>query len=149
MTFDDDARDSDGALRDGLRHLPTPTPDASAFDTHVLSALRRPQPLWRRVLMEARPLLAGAACACVVMMAALSWSLQTPPRPLPPPAPAQASRPLDMAAVDRLLDRPGLSAASLVGMTPPRGQAPPPASPQMTPPPPQRRVSQRPAPLMV
>jgi hypothetical protein len=134
-------------LRDNLRRLPAPTPSAD-FDACVLAALTQPLPWWHLLWQTARPLLAGAACSLVVTLAAVSWATQTPsapPRVLPLSATA-ATRPLDMAAVDRLLDQPDLSAASLF-----RWEIQPSANtpvPDRRPPPHVRRASRLSTPLL-
>lgn len=132
-------RDWEHALRDGLRGLPVPSP-SSDFDGRILGALQKPGPGWRTLWHTARPLLAGASCAAFVTLAGLSWSLHTPA----PTAPASSStgaatRPLDMAALDRLLDRPGLCYASLAALEASSPTAPTPTDGRH--PPPKRRVS--------
>ena len=135
-----DTFDCEAALRAGLRGLPTPDPSPD-FDAGVLTALRAPRAWWQTLWQEARPLLAGASCAAVLTLAALSWSLQTPPPPGSPPGTA-SPRPVDMAALEHLLDRPGLSAASLTEIA-----APAPDGHRASPPP-RRRVSRLNTPLI-
>ncbi len=135
----------EAALRDGLRRLPVPPPSTD-FDARVLDALRVPSPWWRSLWHAARPLLAGTACSLVVTLAAVAWTTQTPAtahRAASPPVTAKP-RPLDMAAVDRLLDRPGLSAASLSRLDTP----PPPVADADRRPPPVRRASRLATPLL-
>lgn len=145
-----DALELDALLRDGLRRLPSPTPSPD-FDAHVLNALGRPQPWWQTLWQGARPLLAGAACSLVVTLAAVSWTTQTPtlpPRRVSPLAiTTTATRPLDMTAVDKLLDRPDLSAASLSRLEsqPPATNAP---ETDRRPPSPVRRASRVSVPLL-
>lgn len=109
------------ALRQGLRDAPSP-PVSADFDARVLDALARPLPWWQMLWEQARPLLTGAACSLVVTLLLVSWSQRLPTAPPPASPLAVAARPLDMTTVDRLLDRPHLSAASLTAW-----DAPPPA----------------------
>lgn len=106
-----DCEDWEPVLRHGLHDLPAP-PVSADFDARVLVALTQPQPLWRILWQQARPLLTGACCSLVVTLALAAWQPHTPSGPSPA-APSPAARPLDMTALDRLLDRPHLSAASL------------------------------------
>lgn len=108
--------DLDMALRDGLRRLPVPSMSAD-FDARVLAALAQPPSLGEllraQFVSALRPLLCGTACSLALTLAALFWTLHTPlAAPAPPDAPS-AVRPLDMAAVDDLLNRPNLGALSL------------------------------------
>lgn len=107
------------ALRDGLRRVAMPTPSAD-FDSCVLARLRQPRSWWQNLWDSGRPILAGAACSCIVMLAAVQWTAHGPiTSPHPFIAPNAIARPLDMAAVDRLLDNSDLSAVSLWEMTTP------------------------------
>lgn len=119
------------ALRQAMRALPAP-PASADFDARVLAALARPQPWWRALWQQARPLLPGACCSLVVTLMLASWASQTPSPPPVSHAPPPVAHPRDIAALDRLLSRPGLSAVSLAGLRP----APPEAR---TPPAPARR----------
>ncbi len=113
--------DWEWALRQGLRDAPSP-PVSADFDARVLDALARPQPWWQALWEQARPLLTGAACSLVVTLLLVSWSQRIPTAsPFSAPITPVAARPLDMNTVDRLLDRPHLSAASLAAWatTPP------------------------------
>lgn len=116
-------------LRQGLRDLPAP-PVPADFDARVLAALARPRPWWRALWPQAWPLLSGACCSLVATLALTAWALQAPSPPVSH-APPSATRPLDMNAVDRLLDRPRLSAAALAGWDSP---PPSPADRSRTPP---------------
>ncbi len=137
------------ALRHGLRGLPTPVPSPD-FDDRLLAALRGPRPWWQTLWPQARPVLAGAACSALLTLAALSWSLQTPTPALPAVSAAHAApRPLDMTALDHLLDRPGLSAASLARIETPVPSAPAAPLDGRRPPPLGRRVSRLNGPLVV
>ena len=109
--------DPDAVLRDGLRRLPAP-PVSAGFDARVLAALAQPPTLWEQLRASAvstlRPLLCGTACSLAVTLGALFWTLHAPPCTVSEPGPpARAARPLDMAAVDDLLNRPMLGARSL------------------------------------
>ncbi len=118
-------------LRQGLRALPTPAVSAD-FDERVLTALARPRPWWQTLWHQARPLLSGACCSLAVTLALASWAMQAPSPPVSH-APMSAATLLDMTAVNRLLDRPRLSAAALAGW-----DAAPPPSPADRPRPPTR-----------
>jgi hypothetical protein len=135
-------------LRDGLRRLPVPT-TCTDFDSRVLAALAHPQPWWQMLWYAARPLLAGAACSLVVTLAAISWTAQPPstaPRQVLPISLTASPRPLDLAAVDRLLDCPGLTAAALPRLeTTPSPSA---ADTDRRPPLPIRRASRLTVPLL-
>jgi len=112
--------DWEAALRQELRGLPCP-PVSADFDARVLTALSAPPPWWQSLWQQARPLLTGAACSLVVTLLLVSWSQRVPTMLPPAPLTPVAARPLDMTTVDRLLDRPDLSAASLAAWatTPP------------------------------
>lgn len=122
--------DWEAALRQELRSLPCP-PVSADFDVRVLTALSAPPPWWQSLWQQARPLLTGAACSLVVTLTLVSWSLRAPTAPPPAATPPVAARPLDMTALERLLDRPRLSAASLAGWDVP---PPSPADRPRTPP---------------
>ncbi len=104
----------DHALRDGLRGLPVPSlsPD---FDARILEAFCVPLPWWRRWWQQAQPVLWGASCSLALMLALLHWSQQTPFAPSVVPAFAPSANAL---ALNRLLDRPDLSAGAMFTVWP-------------------------------
>jgi hypothetical protein len=101
---------TDSLLRAGLRDLPAPAA-SSDFDAVVLAAVQRPPSRWQVLWDTARPVLGGAACSLVVMLALLNWVTQTPVtiQPITPTTSPAAVRPIDIAALERVLDRPGLT----------------------------------------
>lgn len=103
----------DQALRDGLRGLPVP-PLSPDFDARILSALDAPRPWWRLWWQQAQPVLWGASCSLALTLLLLHWSLQTPFAP-PSISPQNAPSPARVLAINRLLDCPNLSVASLSG----------------------------------
>jgi len=107
----------DTLLRDALRALPVPQPSAD-LDARILAALYAPPPwweaLWQAACREARPLLAGAACALPVTVLALLWTLHAPVEARPAATgPPIAARAQNMASLDALLDKPNVTAADL------------------------------------
>lgn len=102
------------ALRDGLNALSVPRASPN-FDSHVLAALRAPQPWWHRLWQPAKPLLLGASCSLSVMFLALYWTLSAPIFPTPPllGIGEQASTQRPAPSLDALLNRSDLSAGSL------------------------------------
>ena len=101
----------DQTLRDGLRGLPVPAVSAD-FDARVLRALAAPLPWWRALWQQAQPVLWGASCSLALTLLLLHWSLQTPLAP-PTVSPRNAAPYARALAINRLLDSPNLSAASL------------------------------------
>jgi len=100
---------ADQSLRDGLRGLPVPSV-SPAFDARLLNALCAPLPWWRLLWQQAQPVLWGASCSLALTLALLHWSLQTPLAPSVVPAFAPSANTL---AINRLLDRPDLSAGAM------------------------------------
>lgn len=114
-------------LRAGLRDLPAP-PVSADFDVRVLASLARPDPWWQALWHEARPLLMAAGCSLAVTLALVSWSSQIPSSPSMP-TPPPLTRPLDLAALDRLIERPDLHAGGLYRLHAVPPQEPPASSP--------------------
>lgn len=134
----------DTLLREALRALPVPQPSAD-LDARILAALYAPPPwweaLWQAVRREARPLLAGAACALPVTVLALLWTLHAPLDARPAvgvPSPI-AARVQSMASLDALLDKPNVTAADLRRWE--QGGAVANVVPPQVPPAPRRRAS--------
>jgi hypothetical protein len=123
------------ALREGLRCLPVPAV-SPGFDSRVLAAhsrcarggLVRQWLNWRTL----RPVLGGAACSLVVMLALSAWSARLPLEVRARPALGGP----DAVALDRALARPDLSAASLarlIGRGTSGGTPPAPTPPAQAP----------------
>jgi len=112
---------ADVALRQGLRDLPVPE-TSSDFDARVHAALRRPEPWWRALWEQARPVLTTAACSLLVTLALLKGvtATSTAASDLLRPAGAGviiAYRDSERAEqLDRDIERGDLSAMSLRGL---------------------------------
>src|SRR5262249_10994497 len=107
-----------GSLREGLAAVPVPDL-STGFDARVLAAHQQRAPGWslpRWLSWPAlRPVLSGAACSLLVTLALAAWSARLPlDRP--------ARRVVDgsgAVAVERALEGPDLSNATLAGFNTP------------------------------
>lgn len=68
---------ADRALCEGLGLLTVPQV-SPGFDARVLGALKRRTPWWRTAWPTLRPVLSGAACSLLIMLAVLHWTALMP-----------------------------------------------------------------------
>ena len=121
--------DSDRALTEGLRNLPSPEPSPD-FNSRVIEGLRKPEPWWQVVLPRIRPLISGAACSLILTVVIARWALNAPESRAQVHPAAEHST----VALEEALDRPDLRAGTLARLSIDRKDVPPiPVSPPAVP----------------
>lgn len=98
------------ALRSGLKALyqPVLSPD---FESHILTALAKPQPWWRILWDSTRPVLVSAGCSLTVTLALVAVISHLPVSHAIDDTPN--FHPISAIALDHILEEPNLRANSL------------------------------------
>ena len=107
----------DMALREGLRSVITPVagPD---FDARVLGAIEKPVPWWQTLRLILKPAFGGAAFSLIATLFIVNWAMKEPDKA----APGGYSG-ITTASIEKALDSPNLTSASLTRLRPIRSAA--------------------------
>ena len=107
----------DMALREGLRSVAAPVagPD---FDARVLGALEKRAPWWHVLRSTLKPAFGGAAFSLIATLFIVNWALREPGKSTP-----GHSSSITTVSIEKALDSPNLTSASLTRLRPLRSAA--------------------------